>query len=154
MFLEEPEKTNSISEYEPKRLSLPDAPILRGYNTNPQEAAAELIRKLSLHRQLSYIAGGWVRDRFLVRPAYDVDICSSASIEMLTKILGASKVLPLHANTARVTYGREKFEVTRFKGFRKRATEKCAFLDASESDPTPDDMGSIDSLVRSPSASH
>ena len=66
------------------------------------------------------------------RYAYDVDICSSASHPDLIKYLGHSKVTPLHVNTSRVTHGRERFEVTRFKGFRKEPDVKSAFLDASE----------------------
>lgn len=119
----------------PNRLSLPPPPPSGqpSYETNAQEAAAELIKILKRENHLSFIAGGWVRDRFLGRVANDVDICSSASIGDLTAILGPNKVMALHANTARVTHGREKFEVTRFKGFWKDPSMMSAFLDASES---------------------
>jgi hypothetical protein len=129
-------KANKKPEQEePIFFDLPPPPSpQRGHpdNKNPQDAAVELIQILDRNHHLSFIAGGWVRDRFLGRYAYDVDICSSASNHDLIKYLGHSKVTPLHINTSRVMHGREKFEVTRFKGFRKEPDIKSAFLDASE----------------------
>ena len=98
----------------------------------PEETAVELIKLLEKHDHLSFIAGGWVRDRFMGKIGDDVDICSTASVEELTKILGSRKVSKMHENTARVTYGRSTFEVTRFKGFTRDKSNLATFLDASE----------------------
>ena len=42
--------------------------------------------RLKARGHSSYIAGGWVRDRFLGRPAVDIDIASSAGYPEVSSV--------------------------------------------------------------------
>ncbi|GAX79180.1 hypothetical protein CEUSTIGMA_g6620.t1 [Chlamydomonas eustigma] len=92
--------------------------------------AKDLIMKLQAAGFSAFIAGGWVRDRFMGRVATDIDISTNAKLPELIRELGTHCVHQLHPNTARVSHGMNKFEVSSFKGCQREPDNFSAYLDA------------------------
>ena len=97
------------------------------------ELATELVRRLTDAGCLALVAGGWVRDRLLGRPASgDVDVATSATNAQVKRLFAPPRyrVVDLPRNTARVELlpttdggggssgggGGEAFEVATFRG--------------------------------------
>lgn len=61
------------------------------------------------------IAGGWVRDRWLGRPAGDIDLASSATPEEVTALFPRSVPVGAAFGVVKVLEGGEAFDVARFR---------------------------------------
>ncbi len=71
----------ALSAMQPQRLALPPPPLpLSEHEQAALRHATDLIRMLREAGHLALVAGGWVRDRFIGRPAADIDIATSGEV--------------------------------------------------------------------------
>eukprot|EP00798_Chlamydomonas_sp_ICE-L_P021689 gene21690-28712_t len=120
------------------------------------QAAVHLIKLLKQRGHAAFIAGGWVRDKFLGRPAIDIDIATNAGYPEVFKAVNplGGRVTSLPRNTLRVTMPTsvattsvegtpsvsksfQIFEVSTFRGYKRDASDHSVYLDsASTQSPT------------------
>ena len=77
------------------------------------ETALEILKLLKSRGFNSYIVGGYPRDKYLGIESNDIDICTSAKREDLTKIFG--EISPNKYNSYKIFYKDYTYEITTFR---------------------------------------
>ncbi len=79
------------------------------------EFAKRVVRRLSDAGYITYFAGGWVRDFLMKRPSDDIDIATSASVEVIQSLF--SKTIPVGVafGIVIVVEDHHQFEVATFR---------------------------------------
>lgn len=125
-----PTSKAAVGEFSLETYDLPPRPDAVPQEQRSLALASELITKLRAEGHVAFIAGGWVRDRFLGRPSADVDVATSASSIAMRRIFrSAPNIRP---STVRASVGGELFELTTFRGHYRQPDLRAAAMDASK----------------------
>jgi Poly A polymerase head domain len=93
------------------------------------------IRRLRSAGFSAFIVGGWVRDRFLGRPASDIDIATNAVPRQLRGLFG--RVLELPRLTVKLLHQGEVLELASLRGASRDGSQAAFAADAGACCSTP-----------------
>lgn len=92
-------------------MAQPTAPA----NSDAQQGALEIVRKLQSHGYIAYWAGGCVRDRIMQRPPHDYDVATSATPPQVLALFRRARKVGIAFGVVLVQMGDISIEVATFR---------------------------------------
>ena len=74
-----------------------------------------VLRQICENGYLAYIVGGYARNRYLNIISKDVDICTNASLEVLSSLFPEGQIVSIQYGSMRLLSHDLKFEITMFR---------------------------------------